>query len=336
MIKSNVRKRKDILPSPTAQFKFSSADIDKKNSAISVLDNKLLVILECLIILILTFLIFHYRSTATQSTEQLQLLSNQYTDAQNKWDDASGKLQDQIARLKIISNSDHIKPADSEPQSANSASSVSHNKDKDEWDSNDLSWIRDIQSNDKRSLQLQYGESPIRVLIETNLGRITLEMAPIRSMPHTVRYFVTLIQTGFWNGCHFFRNANHVIQANCHRRNKQNVHALRDGDDGKLKETPSIAFQEYDESLPYLHQKYSIGLAGRPGGPDFYINLVDNKRNHGPGGQGPKPDPCFANIVEGRDVVDKIHAMEHDGSAMMILKDWVEFVTVSVLNDDDE
>ena len=147
-------------------------------------------------------------------------------------------------------------------------------------------------------------------------------------MPHTLRYWLNLVETNFWNGCHFFRNAGHVIQANCHRRNKENINVISSS---YLGENPSISFQEYDDKLPYLHQKYSIGLAGRPGGPDFYINLVDNKRNHGPGGQGPKPDPCFANIISGQDIVDKIHKLEHDGSAMRILKDWVEFKRISVI-----
>ena len=115
-----------------------------------------------------------------------------------------------------------------------------------------------------------------------------------------------------------------MIQANCHRRNNENEYG-RDGKAG------SISFQEYDDTLSYLHQKYSIGLAGRPGGPDFYVNLVDNKRNHGPGGQGPKPDPCFANIVSGQDVIDEIHRMEHDGSTMRVLKEWVEFERITVL-----
>ena len=44
----------------------------------------------------------------------------------------------------------------------------------------------------------------------------------------------------------------------------------------------SLAFQEY--SAEYPHRPFTVGIAGRPGGPDFYINLLDNVKNHGPGG----------------------------------------------------
>jgi hypothetical protein len=74
--------------------------------------------------------------------------------------------------------------------------------------------------------------------------------------------------------------------------------------------------------------KYTLGYAGRPGGPDFYVSTVDNTLNHGPGGQGSyeekgEADPCFAKVVPGYEhVVERIHksavkpgnynAMEHN------------------------
>lgn len=150
---------------------------------------------------------------------------------------------------------------------------------------------------------------------------IVIEMAPMKSMPHVISYFLNLVETQFWNGCHFFRNAQHVIQANCHRR--QPKHEMI---------SPHILYQEYDKNLSYLHKKYSVGIAGRPGGPDFYINLQNNLINHGPGGQGPEPDPCFGHVVEGFEVVDSIHSMKTDGSNMKILVDWVIFNDVAIID----
>lgn len=56
-----------------------------------------------------------------------------------------------------------------------------------------------------------------------------------------------------------------------------------------------------------------MGYPGRPGGPDFYINMRDNSFLHGPGGQVNHysdmvidADPCFAKVVEGFDVVERI------------------------------
>jgi hypothetical protein len=59
--------------------------------------------------------------------------------------------------------------------------------------------------------------------------------------------------------------------------------------------------------------KYTLGYAGRPGGPDFYVSTQDNTRNHGPGGQTSyedtaEADPCFAKVVKGFEpVVDRMH-----------------------------
>jgi hypothetical protein len=62
----------------------------------------------------------------------------------------------------------------------------------------------------------------------------------------------------------------------------------------------------------FPHKKYTLGYAGRPGGPDFYVSTVDNTQNHGPGGQGSyedpgEADPCFAKVVDGFDIVDLMH-----------------------------
>lgn len=65
-------------------------------------------------------------------------------------------------------------------------------------------------------------------------------------------------------------------------------------------------FQEY--SPDYVHHPFTLGLAGRPAAADFYVNLVDNIRNHGPGGQGgTESDPCFAKLVEGREIIERLH-----------------------------
>ena len=53
-----------------------------------------------------------------------------------------------------------------------------------------------------------------------------------------------------------------------------------------------------------------------PGGPDFYINKVDNIEAHGPGGQfqhvlgEDQGDSCFATIISGRDVAAKLFSQK--------------------------
>jgi len=50
-----------------------------------------------------------------------------------------------------------------------------------------------------------------------------------------------------------------------------------------------LSFREY--STQYPHTQWTVGLAGRPSGPDFYINKIDNTIRHGPGGQMHTGDP---------------------------------------------
>merc|ERR1719242_284964 len=73
-----------------------------------------------------------------------------------------------------------------------------------------------------------------------------------------------------------------------------------------------VLFQEFHKDFP--HHQWTLGFAGRPGGPDFYINKIDNTENHGPGGQDhydlyEEADPCFGRIVDGFDVLEKIFAL---------------------------
>ena len=71
----------------------------------------------------------------------------------------------------------------------------------------------------------------------------------------------------------------------------------------------SVSFQEY--SAKYLHTPYTMGFASWPGGPDFYISVMDNSKIHGPGGQSRhdnhsmEADPCFATVIKGQETVDQ-------------------------------
>jgi hypothetical protein len=55
-----------------------------------------------------------------------------------------------------------------------------------------------------------------------------------------------------------------------------------------------------------------MGFTGRPGGPDFYINKMDNTEAHGPGGQHQHSleefaDACFAKIIDGYETLELIY-----------------------------
>ena len=58
------------------------------------------------------------------------------------------------------------------------------------------------------------------------------------------------------------------------------------------------------------------------GGPDFYINKMDNSANHGPGGQtqvvlNEEADPCFGRILEGKDIIDRIGSLMSNNFNML-------------------
>jgi len=70
-----------------------------------------------------------------------------------------------------------------------------------------------------------------------------------------------------------------------------------------------LAFPDYNDEHPHL--PWTVGYTGRPGGPDWYINKVDNSKGHGPGGQSQhlldeQGDSCFGTISiegDGRDML---------------------------------
>ena len=106
---------------------------------------------------------------------------------------------------------------------------------------------------------------------------LLMEMAPLDLMPHTVNLFLKQVHHQLWDGTYVSVNARHVMQispryedepANVvsdERRSYHHFHA--EGLD-------KVSYQEYSPEYP--HEQYTIGMSGRPSGPDFYINKMDN------------------------------------------------------------
>merc|ERR1719387_2077372 len=150
-------------------------------------------------------------------------------------------------------------------------------------------------------------------------GTVLVETAPVDLMPHAVWLFLRIVKR--WKGGSLHRNAGHVLQF-----------ALRDNADAGP--VQHLAFQEY--SAQYPHVKYTLGFAGRPGGPAFYISTIDNTRNHGPGSQGSatEADACFGRVVQGHGIVDKIQAewasSPHEKDRNGFVKDTRNWIPVSL------
>lgn len=178
----------------------------------------------------------------------------------------------------------------------------------------------EIQKKAKIDAEKKFGPGPHKVKFELDFNpeeipegtatSFTIEMAPLDLMPYTVNQFLSQVSLGLLNGCSFHRNAGHVVQGGpVSNHLNPGTNPNKGFKDAGLE---SVIFQEYSADFP--HKKYTLGYAGRPGGPDFYVSTVDNTRNHGPGGQDSyaiksEADPCFAKVVEGFEAVDRMHKL---------------------------
>jgi len=170
---------------------------------------------------------------------------------------------------------------------------------------------------------------------DTGPNTFVVEMAPLDLMPHSVHHFLEMVSHGLLVGTSFHRNAHHVIQAGPTPYYKSEGKNLRKGfTENRL---TSVAFQEYSPEFP--HEKYTLGFAGRPGGPDWYVSTVDNTKNHGPGGQSSyalasEADPCFGKVISGFDAVDRVHKMPVKPGWYNALEQNVGFANVELLKED--
>lgn len=169
-------------------------------------------------------------------------------------------------------------------------------------------------------------------------GSIIIEMASLEIMPHSVNLFLQQVHHKLWDGCSFVINAMHILQAGPHAFDDEGEFDANAPDlVGKFRDArlDKVSFQEYSPEMP--HTQWTVGFAGRPGGPDFYINKIDNSVNHGPGGQEhqdlhEEADPCFGKVVEGLDVLNEISRIPADRARDMFLSYPVTFVAATVIS----
>lgn len=255
---------------------------------------------------------------AQEEQRILERLRREEMDPMTKeWEEKLLAMQEENANL--VSQQHHHSNKDETPPGGISKAAEQKMK-------NQIQQLRDykwkmhtaIKDMSRRALLEKYGPGPHRVEIQlafdpqSNIpgtaDRILIEMAPVEEMPHAVYTFLEQVTRGFYNDCSFHRNAGHVVQAGP-TANFATPPDSRLAKRFREKGLASVKFQEYSPKFP--HVKYTLGYAGRPGGPDFYVSTMDNTENHGPGGQTDyddpsEADPCFAKVVEGFDAVDRM------------------------------
>jgi peptidylprolyl isomerase len=135
-------------------------------------------------------------------------------------------------------------------------------------------------------------ESQKMVRLETNMGNITIALAP--DMPITAGNFETLVKKGFYDGVIFHRVINGFM--------------IQGGDPaGTGRGGPGYMIKdEFTNNNRNDRGTISMANAGpNTGGSQFFINLVNNNFLD-------SKHPVFGKVAEGMDVVDKIAKTKTD------------------------
>lgn len=121
---------------------------------------------------------------------------------------------------------------------------------------------------------------------------MTIETAPNNVMPHSVYYFMDMIDRKVWDSTVLMHDREHIIAA---------VLQSPDGQSKNDSVQERLAFPEY--SHEFEHEEFTVGFSGH--GPNFYFNVQDNSDVHGPDGFNPhgEPDPCFAKAIIGAETM---------------------------------
>ena len=147
----------------------------------------------------------------------------------------------------------------------------------------------------------RFGTGPFRVQVtlaaEPENEVFIIETAPLDIMPHAVYHFMKMVKLKLWNGLSMVSRSNEpILQATPLNAETQTWEDAR----FQKANVTHMAFTEY--SFDYPPAKYTLAFAGRPGGPDFYINMEELKDETEEG------ESCFGKVVEGFDVVDRFMA----------------------------
>ena len=162
-------------------------------------------------------------------------------------------------------------------------------------------------------------EKKPKILMETSLGTITLELFP-KKAPITVKNFLSYIKQNRYGECHFYR----VLHSNNQPENKILIEVIQGGL-GIYKhplELKAITHENTDQTN-ILHKNGTISMARlEPGtaSSEFFICINDQpeldyggKRN--PDGQG---FAAFGQVIKGMEIVKKIQMMDSIDQILMV------------------
>jgi len=143
-----------------------------------------------------------------------------------------------------------------------------------------------------------------KAIFDTNKGQFTAEIFR-DEMPITAENFITLAQSGFYDGLHFHRIIDgFMIQFGCPHSKDPN--SPRCGTGGPPHGTIE---DEHPENAKFSNEPGTLSMAntGRPnsGGSQFFINTSHNSYLDW-FAPGPSKHPVFGKIIDGSDIVEAI------------------------------
>jgi cyclophilin family peptidyl-prolyl cis-trans isomerase len=156
--------------------------------------------------------------------------------------------------------------------------------------------------------------------LQTSCGDLTIRLDP-RKAPETTANFVFLAGRHFYDSTWFHR----IVPGGA-----AGIGVIQGGDpEGTGRGGPGYAIKDELPSSPAAYGKYSVAMANsgpNSGGSQFFINFQDNSK-------GLRPDySVFGEVVEGRDVVDKIAKVPLGGQTgdTPTQAVWIDKATVKV------
>jgi len=154
-----------------------------------------------------------------------------------------------------------------------------------------------IQLSARNHIIQEFGEGPVQVVLELDLGDATENAGPHRitillwhDTPHAAWTWLEQIGNNVWDGAEFNWHTGHTIDA---VPPKDRVDPDRDG---------QIEFVEHSQ---HEHTDWTVGIREQPangsgrGSMSMYINLRDNSQLH-------KYETCVGKVVDGFDALQKL------------------------------
>ena len=181
--------------------------------------------------------------------------------------------------------------------------------EKDMWQDKTSFIVKRLNFRATESVLKQFGEGPHRVRLtlkfptQPTMQSIVFEVAPLNSLPHVIEAALNIFHDKSLNGGTFIMSRGHIlvfgpVDPHDEENNSRLEQKMVDVD---LFPEGALLFTEYSSEQP--HSQYTVGFNAR--GPVMYINMLDNTDRHGPESR-KDPDPCFARVVEGFDVIQRI------------------------------